>query len=95
MANAQMAQISIPEDWIDFGVGQPQINILPIEQLEEAVHHRFKQKDRNILQYGMQQGSSDFRISLAHFLSIHFNKAVDPDHLLITAGVSQALDMIF
>ena len=94
MANVQVTQISVPEDWIDFGIGQPQIDILPIEPLEEAARHRFQQKDRNILQYGMQQGSRDFRISLAHFLSTQFGKAVDPDHLLITAGVSQALDMI-
>ena len=94
MANVQVTQISVPEDWIDFGIGQPQVDILPIEPLEEAARHRFQQKDRSILQYGMQQGSGDFRISLSHFLSTQFGKVVDPDYLLITAGVSQALDMI-
>ena len=67
MANVQVAQISVPEDWIDFGIGQPQVDILPIELSKEAVHHRFQQKDRTILQCGMQQGSGDFRILLAFF----------------------------
>ena len=87
MANVQVTQISVPEDWIDFGIGQPQVDILPIEPLEEAARHRFQQKERSILQYGMQQGSGDFRLSLSHFLSTQFGKAVDPDYLLITAGV--------
>jgi len=94
MNKVQVAQISVPEDWVDFGIGQPQVGILPIEELEKASHHRFQQKDRNILQYGMQQGNGSFRISLAQFLSAQYGKTVEPDHLLITAGISQALDMI-
>jgi len=94
MNKVQVAQISVPEDWIDFGIGQPQVDMLPIEELEKATHHLFQQKDRNILQYGMQQGNGNFRASLAQFLSRLYEKAVDPDHLLITAGTSQALDMI-
>ncbi|MEN8243706.1 MAG: PLP-dependent aminotransferase family protein [Thermodesulfobacteriota bacterium] len=94
MGNVQVAQISVPKDWIDFGIGQPQVDILPIELLEEAAHHRFQEKDRNILQYGMQQGNGAFRMALARFLGAHYGKTVDPDHLLISAGNSQALDMI-
>ncbi len=94
MAKIQVAQISVPEGWIDFGIGQPHVDILPLEQLAEAATHRFKQGDRNILQYGMQQGNANFRNSLARFLSAQYERAVDPDHLFITAGISQALDQI-
>ena len=94
MAKVQVAQISVPEGWIDFGIGQPQVDILPLDQLTEASAHRLRQGDRNILQYGMQQGSGNFRNVLARFLSEQYEAAVDPDHLFITAGISQALDQI-
>ncbi len=94
MAKVQVAQISVPEGWIDFAIGQPHVDILPLEQMKQAAEHRFKQDDRNILQYGMQQGSTNFRATLSQFLSKKYSLAVDPDHLLITAGISQALDQI-
>ena len=94
MSKIQVAQISVPEGWIDFGIGQPHVDILPLEHLTEAAMHRFKQRDRNILQYGMQQGNGNFRISLAQFLSAQYGATVHPDHLFITAGISQALDLI-
>jgi DNA-binding transcriptional MocR family regulator len=94
MAKVQIAQISVPKGWIDFGIGQPHVDILPLEQLAEAATHRFEQGDRNILQYGIQQGNDNFRLSLAQFLSLQYGAAVEPDHLFITAGISQALDLI-
>jgi DNA-binding transcriptional MocR family regulator len=94
MAKVQVAQISVPEGWIDFGIGQPHIDILPLDQMAKAAAHRLEHGDRNILQYGMQQGDGNFRISLAQFLSAEYGVPVDPDHLFITAGISQALDQI-
>ena len=94
MTKAQITQVSVPKHWIDFGIGQPQIENLPLELLEQAANHRFQQNDRGILQYGFEQGNGNFRISLAGFLSEQYGKPVDPDHLFITGGVSQALDMI-
>jgi 2-aminoadipate transaminase len=94
MGKAKITQISVPKGWIDFGIGQPQIDILPIEYMAKAAAHQFGKKDRNMLQYGIQQGNGDFRISLAKFLETQYNAAVDPDHLFITAGISQALDQI-
>ncbi len=94
MTDVQVTQVSVPKDWIDFGIGQPQLDNLPIEILETAANHRFRQNDRSILQYGVEQGNGNFRISLSNFLSSQYGKAVDPDHLFITGGVSQSLDMI-
>ena len=94
MAKVQVAQSNVPEGWIDLGIGQPHEAILPIDQLAEAAAHRFEQGERSILQYGMQQGNGSFRIALARFLSSQYQAAVDPDHLFITAGISQALNHI-
>jgi hypothetical protein len=45
MAKVQVAQISVPEGWIDLGIGQPHVDILPLKQLAEAATHRFGQGD--------------------------------------------------
>jgi 2-aminoadipate transaminase len=94
MATAQVTQLSAPEGWIDFGIGQPNTDILPLEKLSKAALHRFQQADPSILQYGIQQGNGNFRNSLARFLSAEYDTTVDPDQLFITAGISQALDLI-
>ncbi len=56
MCTAKVTQISVPEGWIDFGFGQPQIDILPLYYLAKAAVHQFEKKDQNILQYVTQQG---------------------------------------
>ncbi len=94
MAKVQITQVSVPEGWIDFGIGQPQIRILPLNQMARAAAHRLDLGDHSILQYGMQQGDGNFRITLSQFLSSEYGVAVDPDHLFITAGISQALNQI-
>jgi len=94
MAKGQVAQVSVSKDWIDFGIGQPQLDNLPLEQLEAGANHRFERKDRSILAYGIEKGNGQFRIALADFLGLQYGNAVDPDQLFITGGVSQALDMI-
>jgi DNA-binding transcriptional MocR family regulator len=62
--------------------------------MAKAADHRLAQGDRSILQYGMQQGDGNFRVSLSQFLSAEYGKPVDPDHLFITAGISSALNQI-
>jgi len=94
VTKTQIAQISIAEGWIDFAIGQPHVDILPLDQMAKAAENRFKQGNRNILQYGMQQGSTSFRTTLSRFLSEKYNLPVNPDHLFITGGISQALDQI-
>lgn len=94
MSKAEITQVSVPEGWIDFGIGQPQSDILPLEYLAKAATHQFKKKDPTILQYGVQQGNGDFRISLAGFLEAQYGVGVDPEQLFITSGISQALDQI-
>ena len=94
MAIDPITQVSVPEGWIDFGIGQPDVNFLPLKQMAAAATHLFEQENRSILQYGIQQGNGNFRVSLAQFLSKQYDAAVDPDQLFITAGISQALDFI-
>ncbi|MBI1881966.1 MAG: PLP-dependent aminotransferase family protein [Chloroflexi bacterium] len=94
MSNLQTTQLDIPESMIDFGVGQPSLSLLPVATLKEAAAHRLGQGDASILQYGAEQGDGYFRLALAQFLMKRYSLPVEADHLLITSGASQALDLI-
>jgi 2-aminoadipate transaminase len=94
MSRIQVTQISVPEGWIDLGIGQPDESLLPLDQMAQAATHRFAQGNPNILQYGLEQGNGYFRIALAQFLSEEYSIPVDANNLFITGGVSQALDLI-
>jgi 2-aminoadipate transaminase len=94
MSRIQVTQVSVPEGKIDLGIGQPDVSLLPLDQIAQASAHRFAQGNSNILQYGSVQGNGYLRIALAQFLSEEYSVHVDADDLFITGGVSQALDLI-
>ncbi len=94
MSKIQTTQVSVPEDVIHLGIGQPDENLLPVGKIAQAASHCFRLKNRQILQYGQQQGDGNFRITLARFLTHEYDISVNPEHLFITAGTSQALDLI-
>lgn len=87
-------QFTVPENVIDLGIGQPSLSLLPVAELREAAAHRLGSGDRHILQYGAAQGDGYFRQALARFLARHHGVPTEADQLLITAGASQALDLI-
>lgn len=89
-----VTQTRIPEGVIDLGVGHPSLELLPLEELREAALHRLSQGDPSFLQYGAELGDARFRAALAQFLSPHYGFVVEPETLFVTAGVSQALDLI-
>jgi DNA-binding transcriptional MocR family regulator len=46
------------------------------------------------LQYGVEQGDGYFRAALAKFLTGGYGFSVNPENLLITTGISNALDLL-
>lgn len=90
----QTTQLSLPENMIDLGVGQPDLALLPWEMMRQAADHRLQQPERGLLQYGLEKGDGYFRRALAEFLSHGYGTAVSPDYLFVTNGASQALDLI-
>ncbi len=79
---------------IDFGVGQPAFEILPLALIRRASAQRLAEGDTTLLNYGYEQGDGYFRRALADFLTAGYGHAVDPDSLVVTAGASQALDLL-
>ena len=81
-------------DLIDFGNGQPSLSLLPVAALRTAAEHCLSRGDATLLQYGTDQGDVGFRESLARFLTHRYATPVSAAHLMISAGVSQALDLV-
>lgn len=79
---------------IDFGIGQPQIELLPNELLRKANEALLSRADNSYLNYGHPQGDPTMRHALAEFLLPFYGKAVDPKLLLATNGSSHALHLI-
>lgn len=94
MSDLQINQIQVNPDQIDFGIGQPGFDLLPLKLMRRAAQRRLAADDATLLNYGHAQGDGRFRQSLAHFLTAQYETAVSPQHLFLTAGASQGLDFL-
>jgi DNA-binding transcriptional MocR family regulator len=74
---------------INFSVGQPSADLLPLALLHGACERFFASAQPLELNYGERQGDARFRAALAAFLG---NAA--SESLMLTAGISQALDFV-
>ncbi len=90
----QIAQIQVPENFIDLGRGDPDLNLLPLNFLQQAAQNRLSQSDNEFLQYGTEKGDGYFRSAFAKFLSNKYNFTVDIESLLVTSGISAGLDLL-
>jgi 2-aminoadipate transaminase len=79
---------------INFSVGQPSADLLPLALLGGAGERFFAGAQPLELNYGQRQGDARFRSALAAFLGASEGVAVDPDALMLTGGISQALDFV-
>jgi len=89
-----IVQSPIPEDVIDLGAGEPAQSAFPLDMIFRAAQDRLTQSDRSFLQYGAEQGDGYFRLALAQFLSRHYSSPVNHENILITSGISSALDLL-
>ena len=90
----QTTQAHAAPDVIDFGAGHPGDALLPRTLLHAAAAQRLSQPDAAYLQYGQEQGDGYFRHALAGFLTRRYAAPVDMEHLFVSSGASQALDLI-
>jgi DNA-binding transcriptional MocR family regulator len=79
---------------INFSVGQPSADLLPLALLRTAGERFFASAEPLELNYGQRPGDVRFRTALAGFLGKSTGSPVDPDSLMLTAGISQALDFV-
>ncbi len=88
------AQKQIPTGMIDLGIGQPSPWLLPVDIIEKSSAEYARRRDPHLLAYGFEQGDGGFRRVLAEVLEPIYGLAVDPGHLLVTNGASQAIDLV-
>ncbi len=78
---------------ISFAGGLPAAELFPVEALEAATQRVFASRARPALQYGETEGVPGLR----DWIADRFSSASNPltrDHVLITAGAQQALDLL-
>ena len=79
---------------IDFGVGQPSADLLPLRRVRAASERFFAHAQPIELNYGEKSGDARFRTALAEFLTRAGGHAASAESLFLTAGTSQALDFV-
>jgi DNA-binding transcriptional MocR family regulator len=83
-----------PSGHINFAVGQPSADLLPVELIRTAAEDFLRHAHPLNMNYGVKQGDAAFRQSLADFLTRHYGVATQPESLFVTAGSSHALDLV-
>ena len=81
-------------EMINFGIGRPSANLLPLDLLQQASEAFFRSAEPQDINYGKREGDARFTESLAAFLEENYGQRVRPDSLFLSGGVSQALDFI-
>jgi DNA-binding transcriptional MocR family regulator len=83
-----------PPGTINLGIGQPSADLLPVDLLRQATAAFFENAEPIELNYGVLQGDERFLDSLAGFLTEGYGSTADSDGLFVTAGNSQAIDLV-
>lgn len=83
-----------PAGTINFGIGQPSADLLPVDLVRQASRTFFEDAEPFELNYGVMQGDARFLDSLAGFLTKSYGTATSSKELFVTGGNSQALDMV-
>jgi DNA-binding transcriptional MocR family regulator len=89
---ALFAVASRPEV-ISFAGGSPYVRALPMDRVLEAARRAIVDRGDVALQYGGGQGHLGLREQLVNVMAAE-GVAADPEHLVITEGAQQALDII-
>lgn len=79
---------------IDFGVGQPSDDLLPLELIHSACDRFFGSAQALELNYGELQGDVRFLASLSDLLTNEYGHPAPAESLFVTAGNSHALDFV-
>jgi 2-aminoadipate transaminase len=83
-----------PPGTINFGVGQPSADLLPVEVVREAMQSFLAEAQPFDLNYGVPRGDTRFLDALAAFLTENYGVVASPDSLFATGGNSQAMSLV-
>lgn len=83
-----------PPGTINLGIGQPSADLLCVDLFREASESFFSDAQPHELNYGVLAGDERFLTTLAGYLGEGYRATVTPESLFVTAGNSQALDLV-
>jgi DNA-binding transcriptional MocR family regulator len=83
-----------PPGTINFGVGQPSADLLPVGLVRQATESFFAAAQPFDLNYGVPRGDARFLDSLAVFLTARYGSPATADSLFVTGGNSQAMSLV-
>jgi 2-aminoadipate transaminase len=89
----ELLKITQRPEIISFAGGLPAPDVFPVERFREACRKVLEKQGQLALQYGPSEGYEPLREMIARHTSRYGIKA-EPQHVLITSGSQQALDLI-
>jgi 2-aminoadipate transaminase len=89
----ELLKITQNTEIISFAGGLPAPDVFPVDRFREACNKVLETSGRLALQYGASEGYEPLREMIARHTSRYGIKA-KPEHVLITSGSQQALDLI-
>lgn len=87
-------QMSLRPGFVEFAWGHPDRSLLPAAELQEAAVRALSDGGMNSLAYGAAQGPGLLLQPLCERLGRIDGQPVPPEQVLITAGISHALDLL-
>jgi len=78
---------------LSFAGGLPAADMFPITEMQEAVQRVLAEHGAQALQYGPTQGYRPLREMITRHTA-RYGITITPDHVLVTSGAQQALDLI-
>lgn len=87
-------QLSLRPGIVEFGWGHPDAALLPVADLSRAAAHALATHGTDPLAYGAAQGPARLITQLQAHLARSDGQAPPAEQLMITGGISQALDLL-
>lgn len=87
-------QLALRPGLIDLGWGHPDPALLPVEAMRRAAQATFDRHGADALAYGADRGPGPLLAWLIERIGREEGRAPAPDEILVTGGVSQALDQL-
>jgi 2-aminoadipate transaminase len=89
----ELLKLTEQPDFISFAGGLPAPETFPVDRFVEASNHVMAEFGAKALQYSTTEGYRPLREMIARHAN-RYNIHIGPEHILITSGSQQALDLI-
>jgi 2-aminoadipate transaminase len=90
----EILKVTLDPEIISFGGGLPNPALFPVEALVEAARDVLTEDGMSALQYSTTEGY----LPLCEYIATRYQKrtglSISPEHILITNGLQQCLDLI-